>query len=332
MARPKIPININTLTKAGKLFEAESDSDFCIEVLVDSSASRRLVAQCRKVLQVRPGTAELTVSSFDETMPVLNKDAGLTIVVAGSSPFLRRITEIALWSGTHCVVLSEDAAAVVATVPEEDALEIARTIVEVDVNKPEEALEHDLAAWCVAHLPEFRLSLGTAFVFMRKAIAKDFTRQTSLENAVIAAVFFLPGADLPVLTLNQCKLLYQIAVINEVPLTRERLADVALVVASAFGLRALTRVAVHRFVPVGWLVRGITAFGATLLLGHLGNQLYSSGGGVVELVKGRFHKEAPGEEAITLLSEAPPSNPADAAAQNGAASEARTLQQSGEAH
>ncbi|MDR1358907.1 MAG: hypothetical protein LBJ48_06100, partial [Coriobacteriales bacterium] len=278
MAQPKIPININTLTKAGKLFESESESDLSIEVLVDTSASSRLITLCRKVLQVQPGTAELSISSFSDTMPQINKDASLTIVVAGSSPCLRRITETALWSGAHCVVLSEDAASVVATVAEEDALDIARTIVEVDVNKPEEALEHDLALWCVAHLSELRLSLGAAFVFMRKAIARDFTRQTSLENAVLAAVFFLPGADLPVLTLNQCKLLYQIAVINEVPLTRERLADVALVVASAFGMRALTRVVLHRFMPVAWLVHGITAFGATMALGHLGNQLYSQGG------------------------------------------------------
>jgi uncharacterized protein (DUF697 family) len=154
---------------------------------------------------------------------------------------------------------------------------------------------------------------------MRKAIARDFTRQTSLENAVLAAVFFLPGADLPVLTLNQCKLLYQIAVVNEVPLTRERLADVALVVASAFGMRALTRVVLHRFMPVAWLVHGITAFGATMALGHLGNQLYSQGGGIVELVRGKLHKEDPGEETTTLPDEAVQGNPAQEAAQSGEA-------------
>jgi uncharacterized protein (DUF697 family) len=288
MAIPKIPVDLKALAKAGHVFEDESDSEATIDVLVDATASRELVALCRSVLKVRPGTVELSVAGFESEMPRLNTDARLTVVVAGGSPHLRRIMETALWSGAHCVVLAADAAALVATVAEEDALEIAETIIEVDVHRPAEALEHDLAHWCVSRLPEFRLSLGTAFPFMRRAVAGDLTRQTALENGAIAAVFFLPGADLPLLTLNQCKLLYQIAVINEIPLTRERLVELALVVVSAFGLRGFTRLALRRLGPVGWLVRGTVALGATLALGHVANTLYSRGGGLVELAQEKF--------------------------------------------
>lgn len=286
MALPKIPIDVKTLAKAGQIFESELDSDAVIEVLVDATASRELVSMCRKALVVRPGFVEMSVARFAEEMPPLNKDASLTIVVAGTSAYLRRIMEIALWSGMNCVVLAEDAAALVATVPEEDALDIAKSIIEVEVEKPQDIFERKLAKWCSFRLPELRMSLGAAFPFMRKAIALDLTQQTSFENSMIAAVFFIPGADLPVLTLNQCKLLYQIAVINEIPLTRERLVDVALVVASAFGLRALNRLILRKLAPVGWLVRGSIAFGSTMVIGHLTNELYSRGGGIVELIEG----------------------------------------------
>ena len=288
MAIPKIPINMKTLAKAGAVFESESNADTAIEVLVDTSASGELVSLSRKVLEVRPNTVAVSILGFNDEMPTLNKEANLTIVIAGASPHLKRIMEIAFWSELKCVVLSVDAPALVAAIPEEDALAIAKTIIEVDLSQPQAVLEGNLARWCINRLPGLRLALGAAFPFMRHPIAVDLTRQTAFENAVIASVFFLPGADLPVLTLNQCKLLYQIAVINEVPLSRERLADLGTIVASAFGLRGLTRLVLRKLTPVGWLVRGSTAFGATMAMGHLAFQLYSRGGGVVELVKGEL--------------------------------------------
>jgi len=294
---------MKTLAKAGQVFENESSADALIEVLVDTSAGSDLIALCRKLLKVRPGTVELNITGFSDEMPPLNKDASLIIVVAGASPYLKRIMEISLWSELDCVVLTQDAPGLLALVPEEDSIEIAKTIIEVDTAEPQEVLEKDLARWCISRLPKLRLALGAAFVFMRQAVAVDLTRQTAFENAVIASVFFLPGADLPILTLNQCKLLYQIAVINEVPLSRERLADAAVVIASAFGLRGLTRLVLRKLTPVGWLVRGSTAFGATMGLGQLAHQMYSRGGGVVEMAKGARGSAKAGDEAI-ILSEA----------------------------
>ncbi len=122
MALPKVPINLKTLAKAGKVFEGESSTNTTIEVLVDTSASPELVSLCRKVLEVRPGSLQLSVAAFGAEMPTLNKEASLTIVIAGTSASLRRIMEIALWSGMDYVVLSEEVSALVALVPEEDAL------------------------------------------------------------------------------------------------------------------------------------------------------------------------------------------------------------------
>ena len=298
MALPKIPINMKTLAKAGQVFEGQSSDDTVVEVLVDTSASGSLVSLSRSVLEVRPGTLELTISGFNAEMPALNKEASLIIVIAGTSAFLKRIMEIALWSEHKCVVLTQDAPGLVATVPAEDALDIAETIIEVDCDKPKEVLEQDFARWCIAHLPDLRLSFGAAFPYMRELIARDLTRQTAFENAAIAAVFFLPGADLPILTLNQAKLLYQIAVLNEVPLSRERLVDLAAVIISAFGLRTFTRLALRKLSPVGWLVRGSTALSATLAMGHIAHQLYSRGGGIIELAQGEL---APGAAESSVI-------------------------------
>lgn len=301
---PKIPINLRALAKAGALFEDQTSAELTIEVLVDTSAPVELISLCHQVLEVQPGTVALSVQGFTDEMPSLNKDAGLTIVVAGSSRFLKRIMEISLWSELDCVIISQDAAALVALVSEEDALDIAKSIIEVDQSAPQAVFEHDLTQWCLNRLRPYRLALGAAFVFMRNQIGMDLTRQTAFENAAIAAVFFLPGADLPVLTLNQCKLLYQIAVIHEVPLSRQRLAELVAVMVAAFGFRGITRRILRKLPAVAWLVRGSTAFAATMAIGCLASELFQSGGGIMELVQGQFGNSREAEQTIELSNSA----------------------------
>ncbi|MCL2525793.1 MAG: hypothetical protein FWE46_01895, partial [Coriobacteriia bacterium] len=62
-------------------------------------------------------------------------------------------------------------------------------------------------------------------------------------------MFFLPGADLPVMTLNQVKMALQLAFIYGEELTLQRAAEAAVVVLSAYGSRAVARTAT-RDLPV----------------------------------------------------------------------------------
>ena len=63
----------------------------------------------------------------------------------------------------------------------------------------------------------------------------------AVQNAGIGLVPLLPGADMPVMTLNQAKMVLQIAAAYGQPMGKDRVKEVAPVVASAFACRALAR-------------------------------------------------------------------------------------------
>jgi uncharacterized protein (DUF697 family) len=112
------------------------------------------------------------------------------------------------------------------------------------------------------------MALASDFVFMRPALAQATVAATARQNAIIAAIFFLPGADLPVMTLNQIKMALQLAFIYGEDLTLKRIAEASIVVLCAYGARAAARAAT-RDLPraLKWPVKIGVAYTSTLALG-----------------------------------------------------------------
>jgi uncharacterized protein (DUF697 family) len=117
------------------------------------------------------------------------------------------------------------------------------------------------------HLPKQRQALGRAYPFMRHAAATEVIRSAAFVNAVIAAAFFIPGADMPILTANQVRMLLQIATIYGLEPGTARLKEIALLMGGAFGARALARQLVARLSVVAWAVRATLGYSATLAIG-----------------------------------------------------------------
>ncbi len=78
----------------------------------------------------------------------------------------------------------------------------------------------------------------------------------------------MPGADLPVLTLNQVRLVLRIADAYGFEIDRERLPEVLGVVGSGLGFRAVARRAIGYVPLVGWAVKGAVAYAGTRALGE----------------------------------------------------------------
>jgi uncharacterized protein (DUF697 family) len=73
---------------------------------------------------------------------------------------------------------------------------------------------------------------------------------------------------MPVLTLNQIRLVLRIAAAHGVEIGQERLPEVLAVVGGGFALRTLAHQALN-FVPfAGWAVQGGIAYGATRTIGE----------------------------------------------------------------
>ncbi|GAB4245172.1 MAG: hypothetical protein Kow00122_01800 [Thermoleophilia bacterium] len=121
------------------------------------------------------------------------------------------------------------------------------------------------------------IPLGRRYPGLRRQAAARVIRRTARQNGVIGAAFILPGTDMPVMTLNQVKMVLSIAAIYGEEITAERALELLGVVGAGFGFRALARQALD-FVPgPGWALKGAVGYTGTRALGEAALRYFEQG-------------------------------------------------------
>ena len=126
----------------------------------------------------------------------------------------------------------------------------------------------EIATRLARALGEAATPLAARLPVLRRPLCEQLIRKFSRQNAFIGLAFFVPGTDLPVLTLNQIRLVLRIADAYGFEIDSERLPEVLAVIGSALGFRAVARRTVGFIPVVGWVVRGGIAFVGTRALGE----------------------------------------------------------------
>jgi uncharacterized protein (DUF697 family) len=126
----------------------------------------------------------------------------------------------------------------------------------------------EIATRLARALGEAATPLAARLPVLRRPVCEELIRKFSRQNGFIGVVFFIPGADLPVLTLNQIRLLLRIADAYGFEIDKERLPEVLAVIGSGFGFRALARHGVGLVPLVGWMLKGGIAYAGTRALGE----------------------------------------------------------------
>jgi uncharacterized protein (DUF697 family) len=135
----------------------------------------------------------------------------------------------------------------------------------------------DGIAHAIAHaLGEHATPLAARLPVLRKAVVDRLITKFSRQNAIIGVTVFVPGADMPILTVNQIRLLMRIADAHGFELDRERIPEVLGVIGTGFGFRALARSLLGAVPVAGWAVKGGIAYGGTRALGEAARRYFES--------------------------------------------------------
>ena len=76
---------------------------------------------------------------------------------------------------------------------------------------------------------------------LRPPVVDAIVKHFALQNGVLGVAIFIPGADFPVLTLNQIRMVLRIAAAHGEELDRERAFEILSVVAAGLGFRTVAR-------------------------------------------------------------------------------------------
>ena len=120
-----------------------------------------------------------------------------------------------------------------------------------------------------ARLGDEGAPLAARLPVLRRAVCDRIVASFARRNGLVGAAIFIPGADLPVLALNQVRMLLlldQAYGLNLEP--RERLPEVLATVGAGLGLRTVARELLDLVPVAGWAVKGGVAYAGTRTLGR----------------------------------------------------------------
>jgi uncharacterized protein (DUF697 family) len=104
---------------------------------------------------------------------------------------------------------------------------------------------------------------------LRRAVASRLVASFARRNGIVAAAVFIPGADIPVLALNELRLLLRLEqVYGRSADLRGLLPELGAVFGVGFGLRAAARELLDLVPVAGWAVKGAVAYAGTRALGE----------------------------------------------------------------
>jgi uncharacterized protein (DUF697 family) len=126
----------------------------------------------------------------------------------------------------------------------------------------------DLARAVARKIGEEATSLARRLPALRPAVSAQLIQSFSRKNGIIGAAVFVPGVDLPVLTLHQIRLVMRICAAHGLEIDNQRAPELLATVGAGFGFRAVARELLNLIPVLGWLVKGAVAYAGTRAIGE----------------------------------------------------------------
>ena len=297
----QLPIDVKKLLDETTNVEAARNTPIAVSVLIDDAAPTDLIAHVRSAFASELPTVRLSLAYRGAAFPPRPTD-DVAIIVAGASEWVG--SDAAAWRAvgvpvmvvtTMPLIVANLAAEAGCAIPEGDLVApIGADPVDADEAKqalyaePYEltdeltaALDVRMGRWIVQACEEKKLAFALAFPFVRKPIASDIVLTTALQNAGIGLIPFVNKADMPIMTLNQAKMVLQIAAAYNMEVgAKDRIKEIAVVIGNALLCRKFARWLVGLVPVVGMIAKPGIGFAATTAVGYAMIDYFEGGGDV----------------------------------------------------
>ena len=134
----------------------------------------------------------------------------------------------------------------------------------------------EITAAVAARLGEAGTGLAAKLPVLREPLSSKLIESFARKNGILGVAIFVPGADFPVLTLNQIRLVLRLAAAHGVEVDQQRLPEVLATVGAGLGFRAVARQLLAAVPVAGWVVKGGVAYGGTRALGEAAHRYFQA--------------------------------------------------------
>lgn len=265
----RVPLNkIADMAKLGATTVKQSDDPVRVAVIVDDTATPFLIQTVRDAFVPQTTSAIVRVSRIADFDAALKRDTDIVLVLTCGSDALQDAVQRIVIAGAPVAVLCESSVEVPFIEQDTKMLGLVSAT-------DETTLLETLARWILDHT-EKQTAFAANFPFMRIAAANRVVTSSMLTNMATGALFFVPGADYPVMVAAQIGMMIQLASIFGKPLSFDRVYDAAGILASGLGMRAITRQLCRSAGHYAFAVKAVMAAGGTYAMGRALCSLYES--------------------------------------------------------
>jgi uncharacterized protein (DUF697 family) len=269
----KLPVDVGDLMRSRTRLTEDREQPVRIAVFVDVESPDSLVEAVREAFRPMTSGARIHVEACapGETL-IIDPTADAVVALVGLGTTLQPSLASAREKFVPTIVLVLDQGA------DEVSRRLAHPLLDTIAGTEPAAVVHSLGRWLADRLSGKRLAMATNFEFMRRAVAEEAIKATSFQNGVVGLVMVIPGADMPVMTANQAKMVLQIAAAYGQTLGAERIKELAVVLGGGFAFRAVAR-QMLAFIPgFGWAVKAGIGYSGTMAMGYAALEHFEAGG------------------------------------------------------
>lgn len=134
----------------------------------------------------------------------------------------------------------------------------------------------EIADVLVARLDEKAIPLAARLPVVRDAVCDHLVESFSRKNGILGVAIFVPGADFPVLTLNQLRLVLRLAAAHGVEIDQTRVPELLATIGAGLGFRTVARQLLGTVPIAGWVVKGGVAYVGTRAVGEAARRYFAS--------------------------------------------------------
>jgi len=138
-------------------------------------------------------------------------------------------------------------------------------------------IENELIPKIIYCCGDKKLSLSAKLPMFRLPVVEEIVKNTALQNAAIAGISLYPGADMPILTTNQIKMILKIAVAYGEEIDFSRAREILMVIGGGFTFRTIARELVSILPTVGFIAKAAVAYGGTIAVGRAAGKYFEKG-------------------------------------------------------
>lgn len=309
----QLPVDPAKMKKVAEEVLGEIESSIVVNVYVDSTCNEKLVKSIEAHLNTASDAVQLNFIDLAQKKLHMELEPDFAIVLAGEDKYsvltyaalqIKDVPALIICLDPHCIIdaaKSNDVAVRKCDVicPSYKTYTWVdnngnKTIDFSDYNSAMDlSIKRKFSDWLYIYSEAVQISYATHFPFLRSAISRRVINACSIENAGVGALKILPGADMPIMTLNQGRMIMELAAIYGYSISVDRLVEIVVLVLSAFGLRALSNY-INDEVPIPeFIVDAVFGFGGTQLLGYAAREYFAYGlapDGLVEKCKNLLKK------------------------------------------